>query len=170
MGNTIQSYIESATRFEKSRDSYYAAREEQWQLLRDYFQARSDFRVSCGTAAGRGKRTYGSGDRLIPPYDLSNWRWLEITHIPSQLIIFLSLQPFDIDPSSGNLHVLYDRIGIYVHSAEKKTRAEALQKLMITDLSLPMDEKKLGDLEILIHKLIHTHAIWEQEGLHTRLV
>ena len=41
---------------------------------------------------------------------------------------------------------------------------------MITDLSLPMDEKKLGDLEILIHKLIHTHAIWEQEGLHTRLV
>ncbi len=66
--------------------------------------------------------------------------------------------------------MLYDRIGIYVHSAEKKTRAEALQKLMITDLSLPMDEKKLGDLEALIHKLIRTHAIWEQEGLHTRLV
>lgn len=73
MGNVIHPYAESAARFEKSRDSYYAAREEQWQLLRDYFQAKSDFQVSCGTAAGRGKRTYGSGDRLIPPYDLSNW-------------------------------------------------------------------------------------------------
>ena len=41
---------------------------------------------------------------------------------------------------------------------------------MITDLSLPMDERKLNDLETLIHKLIHTHTIWEQEGLHTRLV
>lgn len=170
MDNEIHPYTESAARFEKSRNSYYAAREEQWLLLRDYFREKSDFQVTCSTAAGRGKRTYGSGDRLVPPYDLSNWRWLEMTHTPSKLVIFLSLQPFDIDPSSGNLHVLYDRIGIYVHPAEKKTRAEALQKLMVTDLSLPLDASKLADLETLIRKLIYTHTIWEEEGLHTRLV
>ena len=170
MDNAILSYTESAARFEKSRDAYYAAREEQWLLLRDYFGQKSDFQVACGSAAGHGKRTYSSGDRLIPPYDLSNWRWLEMIHTPSKLTIFLSLQPFDIDPSSGNLHVLYDRIGIYVHPAEKRTQAEALQKLMITDLSLPLNASKLTDLETLIHKLIHTHTVWEAEGLHTRLV
>lgn len=83
---------------------------------------------------------------------------------------FFILTAFRYRSIQRNLHVLYDRIGIYVHPAEKKTRAEALQKLMITDLSLPMDERKLNDLETLIHKLIHTHTIWEQEGLHTRLV
>lgn len=170
MSNSTLSYAESAARFEESRRAYHAARAEQRQLLETYFQKTADFRVARGTSTGHGRSDYSSGKRLTSLYDLSNWRWLEITHIPSQLLIFLSLQPTEIDPNSGNLHVLYDRIGVYLHPSSKKTGAEALQKLLITDIFLPMDAHKLEDLEQIIRKLIHMQELWTQEGLDTRLV
>lgn len=91
---------------------------------------------------GKGKTKYTSGNRLNVPYDLSNWKWIEAKK--EGCFYFISLQAFDKDPSSGNLHVLMDRIGVYKY--EKYNFNEVLEKMKTTDIDLPMDKEKFDML------------------------
>jgi len=72
----------------------------------------------------------------------------------SQSIVFnvvISLQVFDIDPNSLNVHVLFDRIGIFAYVG-KYSGSRAFNEMIITDIELPLDEKG-GDLISLIREL-----------------
>ena len=51
------------------------------------------------------------------PYDLSNHMWIDLNYKGNDILI--SLQSFDIDPNSHNVHVLYDRVGILFENGGK---------------------------------------------------
>ena len=98
--------------------------------------------------AGKGK-SYSSGGRLDPPFNLINWKWVELESDDETVII--SLNPYDIDPNSGNIHVLYDRIGIYKMSKEKALLHST--KTVITKYELPLSKEDMEQLYNIIKEL-----------------
>ena len=64
----------------------------------------------------------------------------------------MSLQTFDYDPKTGNLHVLMDRIGIYVYG-DNYSAVDARENMMITNIELPLNENKLEELANIIKEL-----------------
>ena len=78
----------------------------------------------------------------------------------------ISLQPFQITKSTENIVVLYDRIGLYHYNSKNGdvtigkiecqmgeeifTVSDALFKMEITDLELPLDDDKL---EVLVKEI-----------------
>lgn len=107
---------------------------------------------------GKGISTYGkkrSDKQLNPPYDLTNWKYVEVNkkykidNDEIEVHYFISLQTFERDPNSNNVHVLMDRIGIYAYVG-KYHAEEAINNMKITDIALPLDNDKLEKLcEIL---------------------
>lgn len=107
---------------------------------------------------GKGSSTYGkrrSYKQLNPPYDLTNWKYVEVNKMYQidndeiEVHYFISLQTFDRDPNSNNIHVLMDRIGIYAYVGKYRAE-EAINNMKITDITLPLDNDKLEKLcEIL---------------------
>lgn len=111
--------------------------------------------------SGKGIAEYTSGGKFNDkPYNLSNWKYVEAQ---KEILVldengrqnslsvnyFISLQAFDIDPSSYNVHVLFDRIGIYVYTG-KYIAKQAFFNMKTTKFELPLDEV---DLEELIKEL-----------------
>lgn len=88
---------------------------------------------------GKGCTNYTSKGTLKIPYDLSNWKWIETEKDNMRYLI--SFQAFDVDSSSGNHHVLMDRLGVYKYT--KYNAKEAFENMAITDIDLPMDDEKL---------------------------
>ena len=86
-------------------------------------------------------------------YDLSNWKWVCVKR--NDVHFFISLQTFDKDLRTGNLHILMDRIGVYAYVGNYSS-IDAQSKMMMTNIELPLDDKgkTLRDLsECNIYKL-----------------
>ncbi len=106
---------------------------------------------------GRGDEKYTSGSRLSRPYDLSNHMWIDLSYKGNDILI--SLQSFDIDPNSNNLHVLYDRIGIMFGKNDiillpdnKSEVSDAFLKMETTNWELPLSE---ADMEEMVNYIIN---------------
>ena len=101
----------------------------------------------CG---GSGKHNYTSNRKLEKKYDLSNHKYIE-TKYKGQYV-FISLQSFDIDPCTKNIHILYDRIGIMFEednitkTKENVEVSNAFIKMKTTDWELPLSNKDLNDM------------------------
>lgn len=143
--------------FDKAKEEYFEVRYKQWKYLKDELEKVENVFVS--KRGGCGKRKYTSGKR-IEPYDLSNWRYIEV--VLDDVNFLVSLQPIDIDPSSHNKHMLMDRIGIsgYVGKYNADT---VLSNSIITDIDLPLDDKKIKRIfYIMLEMVSHIKALtWE---------
>lgn len=98
--------------------------------------AKDKLRVVSGRRSGKGLTKYTSGGR-IAEYDLSNWKWVEITD-DGDFDCIVSLNMPDVDPRSGNSHFLFDRIGLLVsyHVGEYYYETN-----ICTDINLPLDNR-----------------------------
>lgn len=110
--------------FLKIKEAYKNSRTEERKSIIDFITKKKDkegnylftkskdkpYTTRNQYKGGRGDKKYTSGSRLSRPYDLSNHMWIDLSYKGNDVLI--SLQSFDIDPNSHNLHVLYDRIGI----------------------------------------------------------
>ena len=114
-----------------------------------YFKAQPD--VDTGPRpGGSGIGRYTSGRRLAPPYDLRDWMWVCVRR--GEMEFLLSLQTFDRDPNSGNLHALTDRIGVYAYTGAYSAAA-AQEQMKITPLELPLSGADLDTLAELLRAL-----------------
>ncbi|HHK7549991.1 TPA: hypothetical protein ACQXQ6_001900, partial [Streptococcus pneumoniae] len=71
--------------------------------------------------------------------------WIDLSYKGNDILI--SLQSFDIDPNSKELHVLYDRIGIMFEKDgkillpdNKSEVSDAFLKMETTNWELPLSE------------------------------
>ena len=132
--------------FNLIREIYFKAREHEWKKLRQYLRAQGLNVITSGHS-GYGYEEYSPRKKLIPSYDLTNWRWVEVKS--EKGTVFISFQPFDRDSNSNNNHALFDRIGVSWYTG--KYNAKNLHdKMMITDIELPLNDEKMKK----IHKII----------------
>lgn len=137
--------------FLEAKAYYYNLRRKQRDTISKYLRSDSYFKANGAKVfAKSGSIRYKSGGRLEVAHSLTNWLWIEVEL--NGVNFFLSLQAFDRDPRTGNVHVLMDRIGIYAYG-ENYSAIDAQQKMMITDIELPVDETKLENLANIIKKL-----------------
>ena len=128
--------------FIKSKEMYYQARKEERNSISNYYKKHPEFELEK-PAARQGSAKYKSGNRFIQEYDLRNWQWVCVKR--KGVHFFISLQAFDRDSKTGNFHVLMDRIGIYAYVGSYSA-TDALSKMFITNIELPLNEEKLHDL------------------------
>lgn len=105
------------------REAYKILREEERQKLSEYIKGRSwvakpknpGLKVVSGRSAGKGHDDYTAKGR-IAKYDLTNWKWVEMRtgKTAEDFNCVISLNMVEVDPDSGNVHALYDRIGLYI--------------------------------------------------------
>ena len=86
--------------------------------------------------------------------------WIDLSYKGNDILI--SLQSFDIDPNSKELHVLYDRIGILFEQSKKipiskdcytiTKVSDAFLKMETTNWELPLSE---GDMEEMVNYIIN---------------
>lgn len=126
--------------FEMCKKEYEKARDCEKNKLMDFLKNKGIKVLNKGH--GNGISQYTSGGKLEVSYDLSNWKWVEIEKEGYKYLI--SLQPFDKDKKTGNIHVLMDRIGIYKY--KEYVASEAMEKMVITNIELPLTEEKLNEL------------------------
>ena len=167
--------------FLKIKEAYKNARLEERQSIKDFLLNKKDndgnlvfLKEKDGTdtfvrtGRGYGNKHYSSGGTLSRPYDLSNHMWIELSYKGNEILI--SLQSFDIDPNSHNIHVLYDRIGIifwkYEESDNKDEEldnkdgepdnelkvSDAFLKMETTNWELPLSK---GDMEEMVNYIIN---------------
>ncbi|WP_216728274.1 hypothetical protein NYE79_03795 [Streptococcus sp. FSL W8-0197] len=150
--------------FLKIKDAYKSARLEEKNRIKDFLLSKRDsdgnlifLKEKDGTntfvRAGRGygKKDYSSGRTLSRPYDLSNHMYIDLSYKGN--IILISLQSFDIDPNSHNIHVLYDRIGIMFEKDgiillpdNKSKVSDAFLKMETTNWELPLSEAEMEEM------------------------
>ena len=77
--------------------------------------------------------------------------WIDLNYKGNDILI--SLQSFDIDPNSHNLHVLYDRIGILFEKDgkillpdNKSEVSDAFLKMETTNWELPLSEAEMEEM------------------------
>ena len=77
--------------------------------------------------------------------------WIDLSYKGNDILI--SLQSFDIDPNSNNLHVLYDRIGIMFEKDgnillpdNKSEVSDAFLKMETTNWELPLSEAEMEEM------------------------
>lgn len=134
MGN-LENFIEP-------RAAYRAARVEQRALIVDALKG-AGFSVKNRGRAERGKIDYTSGGWLNPPYDLSDWLWVQAQRDGITLVV--TLQVLDQDPNSINVHVLMDRIGVKI-----ARDGDSSKRVVTTQFELPLATSDLSDLLALI--------------------
>ena len=116
--------------FLKIKEAYKSARTEEKKRIKDFLLSKRDSEGNLiflkekdatdtfvRTGGGYGNKHYSSGGTLSIPYDLSNHMWIDLSYKGNDILI--SLQSFDIDPNSHNVHVLYDRVGILFENGGK---------------------------------------------------
>jgi len=148
------------TDFCTARDNYEERREEERKELANYLSknekiANAGLKVKTRGRAGKGWTAYKSGGK-IAPYDLSNWKWVELNHTDNRFDCVISLNMPEVDLSSGNTHCLYDRIGIYI----TYPRDGCYYKTDIyTDIDLPLDkEAKDRIVELIVEQFGYSSA------------
>ncbi len=141
--------------FEKIREKYEKLREEERVKLRDKLEFK-DSELKTIKRGGKGLPDYGQ-TRLMKKYDLQNWKWVEVVD-DKHFQALISLNMPDVDPGSGNMHALYDRIGIrftWFIKAKVGIRADSEKKLLETSwidtgIELPLTDENIEEIESLI--------------------
>ena len=156
--------------FLKIKEAYKSARTEEKKRIKAFLLSKRDsdgnlifLKEKDGTdtfvqtSGGSGKPNYSSGGTLSRPYDLSNHMYIDLSYKVNDILI--SLQSFDIDPNSNNLHVLYDRIGIMFEKDgkillpdNKSEVSDAFLKMETTNWELPLSE---ADMEEMVNYIIN---------------
>lgn len=119
------------------KEKYAEARNDERNNIIQFLKANGYTIIS--ETGGKGCKNYTSKSTLKIPYDLSNWKWIETEK--DNMCYLISFQAFDVDSSSGNHHVLMDRLGVYKYT--KYNSKEAFENMVVTDIDLPMDDEKL---------------------------
>ena len=150
--------------FSRIKDTYNDYREKERKRIIDFIAERNDdqgnpiFSKISGAdysarkyAGGCGSLKYGNRKKrpLTPVYDLSNWKYIE-TLCRGQYV-FISLQCFDLDPGSHNIHVLFDRIGVLFRKSgniklENETVSNAFLQMEATNWELPLSDDEINAL------------------------
>ena len=156
--------------FLKKKEAYKRARLEEKNKIKYFLLSKRDsdgnlifLKEKDGTdtfvktSGGSGKPNYSSGGTLSRPYDLSNHMYIDLSYKGNEILI--SLQSFDIDPNSHNIHVLYDRIGIMFEKDgiillpdNKSEVRDAFLKMETTNWELPLSE---ADMEEMVNYIIN---------------
>lgn len=143
------------TEFGAIKNSYEQARESERKDLAKYlakYKGIEDvLRVVSGGRSGKGLKDYTAGKR-IKGYDLSNWKWVEVTD-DGDFDCIVSLNMPDIDLRSGNPHSLFDRIGLLVFYQLGKSYYETE---IYTDIDLPpydTEKEKIAQLVLDQYKI-----------------
>lgn len=98
---------------------------------------------------GSGRSNYSNNNTLEVKHNLSNHKYIETRY--KDCPIFISLQSFDIDKNKqlGNIHLLYNRIGIIYNydehdtiEIEGKTVSTAFLKMKTTNYELPLSDEQ----------------------------
>jgi len=126
--------------FDEIKKQYTKLREEEQKKIIAYLEDNGYSILNKGK--GHGAENYNAHRHLEVPYDLSNWKWIDIKKNNQKWLI--SLQAFDVDSNTKNHHVLMDRIGIYKY--EEYNAEEAFNNMVVTEIDLPMDEEKMEQL------------------------
>lgn len=134
--------------FTAVRTAYERTREVERRKLSDFLvdyigQNQLSLTVVQGGNAGKGRTEYTSHGQIVP-FDLSNWKWVEVKGVDSDFNCIVSLNMPDVDPVSGNFHALFDRVGLLI--SHQKKQAIPIH----TDIDLPFDEEKMGCIADLI--------------------
>lgn len=168
----IKNLEKETEEFVQAKEKYAACRKAQLKLILDYLES-IGFTVRP-QKGGYGVTTYGTRGkqpRFSIAYNLSNWMYIDVEKSGKSFMI--SLQPFDLDPNprNKNYHVLMDRIGIYIYAPDNKSKrtADAIVRMLSTDIDLPMDEAKLEKLGCLLDKIIKYQKQIEQKIKKSRL-
>ena len=140
------------------KEQYKEVRESQRKNIINYLKLKG-FTVSVSPRAGQGIEKYGES-RLGKSYDLRNWKWIDIEKDGQK--IMLSLQPFDYDKNSGNYHALMDRLGIYLYKKNSNETSDAIKRMFLTDIDLPMDDEKLEKLENVLNGIFSCRKEMEE--------
>lgn len=136
--------------FEQAKDSYVAARKRERARIRRALKAEG-FDVKVNDIAGQGKKDYTSDNRLNPPFNLSNWMWMEAER--NGISVLVTLQVLDRDPKSLNIHALVDRIGVRViHGKRQYVDDESLFENCTTEFTLPLSDMELVELISMIER------------------
>ena len=155
--------------FLKIKEAYTSARTEDSKSIIDFITKKKDekgnylftkskdkpYNTRNQYSGGGGNKKYTSGSRLSRPYDLSNHMWIDLSYKGNDILI--SLQSFDIDPNSHNLHVLYDRIGIIFEKDEESDDKDGkpdnelkvsddFLKMETTNWELPLSEAEMEEM------------------------
>ncbi|HET5493583.1 TPA: hypothetical protein VU078_000209 [Streptococcus pneumoniae] len=157
--------------FLKIKEAYKSARTEERKSIIGFITKKKDkegnflftkskdkpYTTRNQYSGGGGNKKYTSGSRLSRPYDLSNHMWIDLSYKGNDILI--SLQSFDIDPNSKELHVLYDRIGIMFEKDgkillpdNKSEVSDAFLKMETTNWELPLSE---ADMEEMVNYIIN---------------
>lgn len=137
--------------FEEIKREYEQAREQERLTLRDYLNGHKALKeagldVVDNWRSGKGHDKYESGGR-ISPFDLSNWKWVEIKD-NSDFSTIVSLNPPEVDPDSKNTHCLYDRIGVQLPSGN----------WIYTSIDLPLSSTDKEEIAQLILNIYQEHT------------
>lgn len=165
--------------FKTIKAKYVELREQERRKIIDYLaglkdaDGRSLFMKGSGGdfcskdcyRGGTGKNNYGlRRNNGFKGYDLSNWKWIDAKYHGHEVLI--SLQSFEIDPNAGNLHVLYDRIGLLFKEPclieaflDSIRIRDAFLNMEVTDWDLPLSESDLKALTSYIMEKIDSGKV-----------
>lgn len=135
--------------FQKIKEEYNNARTLERNKISKFFREQKVFEME-NPSARSGVKKYTSGGRFTEEYDLSNWKWVCVKR--NNVHFFISLQTFERDPNTGNMHVLMDRIGIYCYVGNYSP-VDAQTKMYATNIELPMNKDKLTELHSILKDL-----------------
>lgn len=133
--------------FIEVKKRYHELRMEQRNKISRFLDKNDGFEKKAACA---GVKNYKSGKRLEHEYNLTDWQWICVTR--NQVNFLISLQTFDRNPATQDLHILIDRIGIYAYVGEYSSK-DAQDKMLITNFELPLDELALNELKKILIKL-----------------
>ena len=136
--------------FKSLKNQYNKLRSEERKKIIKYLQDEGSF-IIHKVKGGKGRSNYTSDGNLATPYDLSNWKWIELSK--GEMIISISLQPFEKNLNSSNRRILMDRIGIYCKNPKNSKES------LITDINLPMNGDKLDKLLYILNEYIEESNI-----------
>lgn len=139
--------------FRTAQNDYKKAREKERRELADFLadklgedeQTKDKLYAINSPRAGKGRTKYTSGGRIWD-YDLSNWKWVEITD-DCDFDCIVSLNVPDVDPRSGYSHILFDRVGLLVSYHKDSHYYETT---IYTDIDLPLDDAKKEKIAQLV--------------------
>ena len=143
--------------FAEVKKQYAKLRENERIKIIDFLKEKG---YKASKRGGQGKPRWDGDDyytngHSINPYDLSNWKWVKTSK--NGLSYIISLQTFDRDQSSGNWHVLFDRISIMCELPNKEVE--------LTKYDLPLDESELEGLVSRLDKLVERDSNIPIRGL-----
>lgn len=156
--------------FEDAKKRYEELREIEREKLRDRLadmlkEVGLDVKGKKSERAGKGISDYGSA-RLLKPFDLRNWKWVEVKDNADNFHAMISLNMLDIDPNSKNIHSLYDRIGIkfYLTTPKEKTRETPW---IDTGCELPLGE---DDIKVIAAAVIYAYRSFTDQEISEKII